>query len=88
LGVRGHGISLYHHSFQVNGVQSLTREVVQTLKSLSPVEAGRLNADFEEIINSGACEKEFDLSHNEAWTANTRVFLEAFFTRSTSWKWL
>lgn len=52
--------------------------MVAALRSLAPGET-TFSPMFEEIYQAGASGKEFELKHNQQWTAHTRVFLEAFF---------
>lgn len=67
----------YHHSFKVYGLQSITQEIVHTLRSLSP--EANFNQEFQEIFEAGASGKHFTIEHNKNWADHTRVFLEAFF---------
>lgn len=67
----------YHQSFKVYGVQRITQKIVEALKSVSP--DGQLHCEyFQEIIEDGASGKEWKKEHNQRWTRETRVFIEAF----------
>ena len=68
----------YHQSFKVYDIQDCTKRIVKALKSIAPSGA-TTNPFFEEIFQTGASGKRFEDSHNKAWTAHTRPFLEAFF---------
>jgi len=68
----------YYHSFKVYNLQRSTQQIVKLLKSLAP--GGKTFCrEFEEIYQAGASGKQFEMEHNEDWTAHTRVFAEAFF---------
>lgn len=68
----------YHQSFKVYRIQGVTQEIIETLKSVSP--DGQLHCEyFKEIIETGASGKEWKKEHNQRWTQETRVFIEAFF---------
>lgn len=71
------GYRFYHHSFKVYGVQAITQEVIDTLRSLLP--DAKFNKEFQQIFVAGASGKQFSMNHNENWSDHTRVFLEAFF---------
>ena len=68
----------YHQSFKVYALQSETKRIVAALQSLAPG-ASTFCPMFEEIYEAGASGKQFEMEHNQRWTDNTRVFLEAFF---------
>ncbi len=68
----------YYQSFKVYSIQDVTKEIVEALRSIAP-EGQPLCKEFEEIIRDGASGKKFEWEHNENWTHNTRVFVEAFF---------
>jgi len=68
----------YHQSFKVYYLQEHTKEIVKALKSLAP-SGTTFSPMFEEIFQAGASGKQFEMKHNQHWTAHTRVFLEAFF---------
>ena len=68
----------YYHSFKVYHIQEETKRIVKALKSLAP-EGQSFCEEFQEIVDSGASGKDFELEHNNNWTNHTRVFLEAFF---------
>jgi hypothetical protein len=68
----------YHQSFKVYYLQEYTKGIVEALKSLAP-SGTPFSPMFEEIYQAGASGKQFEMKHNQQWTAHTRVFLEAFF---------
>jgi hypothetical protein len=68
----------YHQSFKVYNLQNETKKIIEVLKSIAP-EGQNFCKEFQEIIESGAGGKKFELEHNENWTYHTRVFVEAFF---------
>ncbi|MGH9837998.1 MAG: hypothetical protein ACREEM_04365 [Blastocatellia bacterium] len=68
----------YHQSFKVYGLQAETRRIVEALRSVAP-DGTTFSPMFEEIYQAGASGKQFEMAHNQLWTAHTRVFLEAFF---------
>lgn len=68
----------YYHSFKVYVLQEQTKKIVAALQSITP-EGQSFCEEFQEIIDSGASGKKFELEHNKNWTSHTRVFLEAFF---------
>jgi len=68
----------YHLSFKVYALQTQTRRIVAALQSVAPA-GTTLSPLFAEIYHAGASGKHFEIEHNTAWTAHTRVFLEAFF---------
>ena len=68
----------YHQSFKVYWLQDQTKRIVEALKGIAP-SGTSLSPMFEEIYQAGASGKQFELNHNQQWTVNTRVFLEAFF---------
>ena len=68
----------YHQSFKVYALQSETEKIVEALKSVAPAGA-TFCKEFEEIYSAGASGKQFEMAHNQNWTAHTRVFVEAFF---------
>ena len=68
----------YHQSFKVYALQTETERIVAALRSLAPSES-RISPMFEEIYQAGVSGKQFEMKHNQQWTAHTRVFLEAFF---------
>ncbi len=68
----------YHQSFKVYWLQDETRKIVEALKLIAP-EGTTFCKEFEEIYQSGASGKKFEMEHNRNWTAHTRVFIEAFF---------
>jgi len=65
----------YHYSFKVYWVQSITKEIVDVLRKLSP--DGKINSMFEKIFNEGTG-KEWNMKHNKNWMENTRPILEAY----------
>jgi len=68
----------YHQSFKVYALQDKTVRIVEALKKIAPV-GTHLCRIFEEIYQAGANGKQFEIEHNQQWTAHTRVFVEAFF---------
>lgn len=68
----------YHQSFKVYALQTETKRIVEALQSVAPG-GTTFSPMFEEIYQAGASCKQFEMKHNEQWTAHTRVFLEAFF---------
>lgn len=68
----------YRQSFKVYYLQEHTKVIVETLRGLAP-SGTTLSSMFEEIYQAGASGKQFEMKHNQQWTAHTRVFLEAFF---------
>ncbi|MGH9428446.1 MAG: hypothetical protein ACRD2L_19340 [Terriglobia bacterium] len=68
----------YHQSFKVYRLQDETRRIVEALRSVAP-SGTPFSPMFEEIYQAGASGKQFEMKHNQQWTAHTRVFLEAFF---------
>lgn len=66
----------YHQSFKVYRTQSVTIEIVDFLKSITPNE--ELNPWFLKIVDEGVA-KEFNESHNRDWLLHTRPIIEAFF---------
>jgi hypothetical protein len=68
----------YHQSFKVYWLQDTTRKIAEALKAIAP-EGQNFCAEFQEIYEAGAAGKQFELEHNDNWTAHTRVFVEAFF---------
>ncbi len=66
----------YHQSFKVFGLQTLTTNIVETLRSLAPHLP--LNPWFTEIVSEGTG-KEFTMEMNQRWTKATRPIVEAFF---------
>lgn len=68
----------YHQSFKVYWLQDQTKRIVAALNGVAP-SGMSLAPMFEEIYRAGASGKQFEMNHNQQWTANTRVFLEAFF---------
>ena len=68
----------YHQSFKVYALQDETKKIADALKPLAPSGA-TFCKEFEEIYSAGASGKQFEISHNQNWTAHTRVFVEAFF---------
>lgn len=68
----------YHQSFKVYALQSETRRIVDALQSIAPT--GTIFCPiFQEIYQTGASGKQFELEHNRRWTVHTRPILEAFF---------
>lgn len=67
---------LYHHSFKVYSLQSLTQDIADRLRSYS--EDGSLNQMFEKILSEGTG-KPFEYEHNQRWMEETRPIVEAFF---------
>lgn len=66
---------IYHHSFKVFHLQSVTNKVMDTLKQLLP---GReLNEDFLTIVAEGT-DKEFCLETNDNCLTEVRPIVEAF----------
>jgi hypothetical protein len=68
----------YHQSFKVYALQNETKKIADVLKSLAP-NGATFCKEFEEIYSAGASGKQFEMAHNQNWTAHTRVFAEAFF---------
>jgi hypothetical protein len=68
----------YHQSFKVYQLQDLTRKIADALRRIAP-EGTSFCAYFEELLQAGAGEKNFDMDHNREWTKHTRPFVEAFF---------
>ena len=68
----------YHQSFKVYALQTETKRIVEALQSVAP-SGTTFSPMFEEIYQAGASGKQFEMKHNQQWTAHTRVFLEAFF---------
>jgi len=68
----------YHQSFKVYALQTETKRIVEALQSVAP-SGTTFSPMFEEIYQAGASDKQFEIEHNQQWTAHTRVFLEAFF---------
>lgn len=68
----------YHQSFKVYSLQDATRKIVEALKTIAP-KGQSFCVEFQEIYEVGASGKQFELAHNDNWTAHTRVFVEAFF---------
>jgi hypothetical protein len=68
----------YHQSFKVYWLQDQTNRIVEVLKSVAP-SGTTFSTMFEEIYQDGASGKQFEMKHNQQWTAHTRVILEAFF---------
>jgi hypothetical protein len=68
----------YSQSFKIYKVQVVTHQIVEKLRSIAP-KGTTFNPFFEEIIQSGASGKQFDMAHNEQWTLHTRPIVEAFF---------
>jgi hypothetical protein len=68
----------YHQSFKVYWLQDQTKRIVEALQSVAPG-GTTFSPMFEEIYQAGASGKQFEMRHNQQWTAHTRVFLEAFF---------
>ena len=68
----------YHQSFKVYWLQTETERIVAALQRLAPSES-TFSPMFEEIYQAGASGKRFEIEHNQQWTQNTRIFLEAFF---------
>ncbi len=68
----------YHQSFKVYTLQAETKKIADALKSLAPAGA-TFCKEFEEIYSAGASGKQFEMAHNQNWTAHTRAFVEAFF---------
>jgi hypothetical protein len=68
----------YYQSFKVYNLQNETKKIVEALKSIAP-EGQNFCKEFQEIIESGASGKKFEMEHNENWTYHTRIFVEAFF---------
>jgi hypothetical protein len=68
----------YHQSFKVYGLQSLTSEIVQALRNLSPTPDQPLNKWFEEILAAGTG-RQWKHDDNPVWTSVTRPIVEAFF---------
>ena len=66
----------YHQSFKVFGVQSITLEISDALRSLLP--EVEMNRSFLAIVESGTG-RHFTPETNRVWDAATRPFLEAFF---------
>jgi hypothetical protein len=67
----------YDQSWKVYELQGLTREIARLLEAIAP--GGRpFCAAFPELLDAGAGDVRFEATHNEAWTAHTRVFVEAF----------
>jgi len=67
----------YYQSFKVYSLQYETTRIVDALKKIAPTGTS-LCQIFEEIYQAGASGKEFEMEHNQQWTAHTRVFVEAF----------
>jgi hypothetical protein len=68
----------YYQSFKVYNLQNETKKIVEALKSIAP-EGQNFCKEFQEIIESGASGKKFEMENNENWTYHTRIFVEAFF---------
>ena len=68
----------YHQSFKVYTLQAEAKKIADALKSLAPAGA-TFCKEFEEIYSAGASGKQFEMAHNQNWTAHTRAFVEAFF---------
>ena len=68
----------YHQSFKVYRLQWHTAEIVDLLKKIAP-DGTAFSPMFEEIFQAGVSDNQFEMKHNQQWTAHTRVFLEAFF---------
>ena len=68
----------YYQSFKVYWLQEHSKRIVEALKSVAPT-GTTFSPMFEEIYQAGASGKQFEMKHNQQWTAHTRVFLEAFF---------
>ena len=75
-GIEDHFYRLYHQSWKVYGVQTMTNQIAKALEELLPERP--LNEWFMTIVSSGT-EKKFEMGHNSAWLENTRSMLEAFF---------
>ena len=70
----------YHRSYKVFYIQSLTKDIYETLKKISPNENKEDMASFFlNIIKEGASGKEFKFEYNRTWEKTCRPFLEAFF---------
>jgi hypothetical protein len=57
----------YHQSFKVYQLQGLTRKIADALRRVAPEGTG-FCAYFEELLQAGAGEKNFDMDHNQEWT--------------------
>jgi hypothetical protein len=67
---------LYHQSFKVFYLQSLTKRIIEALTELSPL---TLNQAFTQIVTFGT-NKSFDSKTTNAnWLRETRPIIEAFF---------
>jgi len=66
----------YHQSSKLYEVQNSTLHIVAALKALLPER--QMNAWFRGIVSAGTG-KDFDVSHNQRWLAETRPIVEAFF---------
>src|SRR5881397_1188233 len=62
----------YHQSFKVYWLQEHTKRIVEALKSVAP-SGTTFSSMFEEIYQAGVSGKQFEMKHNQQWTAHTRV---------------
>jgi len=75
-GYEDHIYRFYHQSFKVFGLQGMTENMVEALRSLAPHLP--LNPWFTHIVSEGTG-KEFAQEMNQRWTETTRPIVEAFF---------
>lgn len=68
----------YHQSFKVYQLQDLNRQIADVLRSIAP-EGTSFCPFFEELLQAGAGNVNFEAEHNLEWTHQTRPFLEAYF---------
>lgn len=68
----------YHQSYKVYRLQAQTTAIVGVLAGLAPQTPAQLNAWFMSIIIEGTG-KQFNITHNQRWLAETRPIVEAYF---------